>query len=605
MHTNSARQALRPRRKAGSGTPNQLDHQREIPPRAVCPRLLACAALGSLCYWAALPPLGWALLGWVAPVPWLWLARQSRLSGRRPYLVLYLAGAAFWLAAVHWLRLPHWATTFGWLALSLYLGVYLPLFVALVRTAWHRLRIPLPAAAPVAWAGLEYAQAHLLTGFSMASLPHSQYRWPLVLQICDLGGQYVLSFAMVLVASCVAAVLPDRDALTTKPRRLRLIKGTWLHLLTLGCTLTAVFAYGAYRLQQEAGVPGPRVALIQGSIDSEFKYDPRRQMQIMEQYLELSRRARQHRPDLLVWPETMCRNPLWSVAADAQAPSQFSGTLRELRREARATRAALEGLAAALGTPLIVGVDVYHFGRERVSHYNAAAYVDATGKLQPWYAKRHLVMFGEYVPLAGTFPWLYRLTPLPGGLEAGRALPIWRMGQAVFCPNVCFESCLPHVVRRQVEELCRQGAEPDVLLNLTNDGWFWGSSELDMHLACNVFRAVECRKPHLVAANTGISAWIDGSGRILARGPRRATAVLMADVQLDGRGSPYLWWGDAPAALCLCCCAVLALVGLWPRFRSRLRRSPQPSAVEPAPPCGPDSRTSAAHGGIQGGAARH
>ena len=81
-------------------------------------------------------------------------------------------------------------------------------------------------------------------------------------------------------------------------------------------------------------------------------------------------------------------------------------------------------------------------------------------------------------------------------------------------PNICYETVLSHVIRGQVNALTAEGREPDVLINLTNDGWFWGSSELDMHLACGVFRAVECRKPLLIAANTGFSAWIDGDGRI-------------------------------------------------------------------------------------------
>lgn len=571
MHLSLVRPAQRHRRATDLQAGGQADSLAGHPTGAGSWRaLLACAALGSLLYWASLPPLGWATLGWIAPTPWLWLARQRRLPGRWPYRAFYLAGVAFWLAALHWLRLPHWATSFGWLALSIYLGMYLPLFVALVRTALHRYRLPLPLAAPVLWAGLEYAQAHMLTGFSMASLAHSQYRWPLVLQVCDLGGQYVLSFLMVLVAASLAAALPHPEATRGTPFLKSLLhhQWPWPPLVSLACAWASVLGYGAYRLSQEASVAGPRVALIQGSIDSEFKYEPRRQMQIMDQYLRLSRQARaRFQPDLIVWPETMYRNPLWHVAPDATTPPHFDGTLADLQREARGTRAALESLAATLATPLIVGVDAYNVGPHRIDHYNAAAFIDHSGKLQPRYDKRHLVMFGEYVPLAETFPWLYRLTPLEGGLKPGKALPAWRLGNVVLCPNICFESCLAHLVRRQVQELARRGCEPDVLLNLTNDGWFWGSSELDMHLACNVFRAVECRKPHLVAANTGISAWIDSSGRILARGPRRDTAVLLADVRLDKRRSPYLLWGDWPAAVCLMFSIALAAAGTWFRFR--------------------------------------
>jgi apolipoprotein N-acyltransferase len=125
---------------------------------------------------------------------------------------------------------------------------------------------------------------------------------------------------------------------------------------------------------------------------------------------------------------------------------------------------------------------------------------------------------------------------------------------------------LSHVIRRQVGELAAAGTPPDVLVNLTNDGWFYGSSELDMHLVCGVFRAIECRKPLLIAANTGFSAWIDGNGRVLAQGPRRAPDTLLADVQVDLRHSLYLVYGDLPAGICLAGCVAVAIVGLaWRR----------------------------------------
>ncbi len=103
-----------------------------------------------------------------------------------------------------------------------------------------------------------------------------------------------------------------------------------------------------------------------------------------------------------------------------------------------------------------------------------------------------------------------------------------------------------------------------MLVNLTNDGWFWGSSELDMHLACGVFRAVEMRKPLLIAANTGFSAWIDSSGRILKQGPRRATDYIIANVAIDSRKSFYSLYGDLFAGFCLAACLVFAIAGFWP-----------------------------------------
>jgi len=195
------------------------------------------------------------------------------------------------------------------------------------------------------------------------------------------------------------------------------------------------------------------------------------------------------------------------------------------------------------------------------------------------YDKSHLVPFGEYVPWADRFAWLQRLTPLPGGgLTAGRGAAAFEVRGLRLAPHICYESVLSHLIRGQVNELARQGREPDVLVNLTNDGWFWGSSELDMHLACGVFRAVECRKPFLIAANTGFSAWIDADGRIRTPLHRRSEAIIFAEVGRESRKSWYLVHGDWPAGVCLALCGLAAVVGLWDRWAARCRRIDPPQA---------------------------
>ena len=100
-----------------------------------------------------------------------------------------------------------------------------------------------------------------------------------------------------------------------------------------------------------------------------------------------------------------------------------------------------------------------------------------------------------------------------------------------------------------------------------NDGWFWGSAELDQHLACGVFRAVECRKPLLVAANTGFSAWIDADGRIRSQAGRQQSQFLIAEPRLDDRQGCYVNQGDWLAGICLTFSLGLALVALLDRKR--------------------------------------
>src|SRR4029079_4400900 len=140
--------------------------------------------------------------------------------------------------------------------------------------------------------------------------------------------------------------------------------------------------------------------------------------------------------------------------------------------------------------------------------------------------------------------WLNKITPIETGLSSGDGPKAFDIAGLKFSPSICFESTIPHLIRGQLTRLDREKSPADVLINVTNDGWFWGTGMLDLHFRCGVFRAVENRKPVIVAANTGISAHVDGSGVIQQRGPKRLTEVLISPVRRDGRRSVYSMTGD-------------------------------------------------------------
>jgi apolipoprotein N-acyltransferase len=521
-------------------------------------RTLPLALTGSLLMWAALPPLELSLLAWLAPLPWLVLVRKEKLPGRRPHLSLWLAGFLFWMAAIHWLRLPHPATSIGWVALSFYLAFYVPAFVAFARPAVHRLRLPLVVVAPVVWTGLELARGHLLTGFSMGLLGHTQYWWIELIQISDFGGAYAVSFSVMFVAACLARILP----LEGQPR-------AFWPLVPAAALLAGLLFYGHATSSSTPTTLGPKVALIQGSIDTTLKADPNEVGQVHAQYIGLTQEALTAQPDidLIVWPETMCRATLIECPADARPGTGGDWrTISDMRLRAADSRGELHRFSEAIGKRMLLGVDTYEYGVSGAgTRYNSAVWVDPGQGVVDRYDKMHPVMFGEYVPFADRFPWLYRLTPLGSGIGAGERLPAFELDGTRLAANICFESAVPHLIRRQVAQLRARSEEPDILVNLTNDGWFWGSSELDMHLACGVFRAVELRKPFLIAANTGFSAWIDSHGRIVKQGPRRATGVIIASVLLDRRQSFYSTYGDIFSGFCLAASLLFAVAGLWPR----------------------------------------
>ncbi len=529
------------------------------------------ALVGAVLLWAALPPLDWGPLAFLGPAWWVLLIRRETLPGRRPYWALYGVGFLFWMATLHWLRLPHPATSLGWLALSAYFACYLPAFVVLGRIAVHRARVPVILAAPILWTGLELLRAHLFTGMTMASLGHTQYRWIELIQISDLAGAYGVGFLVMLVAACLGRMMP----IDGRPR-------AFWPLLPVGAALAAALVYGHVRTSDQLSEPVLRVALIQGSIDTVLDPEPGIYERVWREYVELSMLAKRKfgNLDLLVWPETTFPDTLVTYTTDARIPEGFEGTDAEFREYLAETAAhtpnAMGSMARALDTSLLLGVPTHHFGPEGVQRFNSAVFVDRSGGLLGRYDKTHLVLFGEYVPFANLLPWIQPLTPLPVSLNSGQGPVAFELNGVRLAANICYESVLPHVIRRQVNRLAAEKAEPDVLVNVTNDGWFWGSSELDMHLVCGVFRAVECRKPLLIAANTGFSAWIDGDGRIQCRGPRRASDALLAEVRLDPRHSPYLIYGDWLAGVCLLGCMAAAAWGLWNRWSVPRISAPEP-----------------------------
>ena len=559
-------------------------------PRAAWRRPAALAVAGALTMFLVQPPADLWALAWLAPLPWLLLVSEPPR-----WRLLWAAGFLHWLLAIHWLRLPHPATSIGWVALAAYLGCYLPLFIWAARRLVYRGRWWLVPAAGVAWMACEQLRGWVLGGFTFAGLGHTQWRWTALIQLADTAGAVgVCGVVMAGAAGMAAWLWPG----------LGWRRRVGESLVAAGI-VAAAWAYGEWRL---AGRPQQAerslgVLLVQGSIDTELKHDPAAVGDVIRHYDDLTLAGLAAwpaggRPDLVVWPETMWRAGLLEFAPDepldeavvaqllGPEPAGLGGAERAARTARCRTlleqerRDALAAYARRYGTTWLVGLDrqvVASGAPQGARHYNAALFLDAAGTPLACYDKMHPVMFGEYVPLADRFPFLQRLTPLPAGLTAGAAPVCVDVAGCRVAPTICYETALPDAMRGLVRALDRRGRRPDVIVNLTNDGWFWGSSELDMHLTAAIFRAVEVRTPIVIAANTGFSAAIDGCGRLLDRGPRRATATLRAVVHPDGRRSPWLAGGAVAGWACVAAVLAVAAGGVCGSGRD-CRRAPAPAA---------------------------
>ena len=246
------------------------------------------------------------------------------------------------------------------------------------------------------------------------------------------------------------------------------------------------------------------------------------------------------------------------------------------------TQNALAEHSQASGAALVMGLEAGVVEKDRLRVYNAAAFVRPDLGYVGRYDKNHRVIFGEYIPLKSVFPFFTNLTPFGAnfGIDAGEDVRLFEYAGYRIAPLICFEDTVPQLVRRMAAQSDEQGRECDVLVNLTNDAWFRGSSELDQHLITAAFRCVETRTPMVRSVNGGISAFIDGNGQIREpdqiqvltepleglrpslhpvdgmRDPatgswrRQFSGIIFGQAPLDPRTSLYTRYGDWFAMLC-------------------------------------------------------
>ena len=182
------------------------------------------------------------------------------------------------------------------------------------------------------------------------------------------------------------------------------------------------------------------------------------------------------------------------------------------------------------------------------------------------YDKIHLVLFGEYIPFLKYLPdsWEIKAVCAENVLGRGRGPTAFRVSpresaaRFILAPNICFESSIPHMIKAQIREYKAADADPDVLVNISHDGWFRCGKETDMHLATHVFRAIENRRSVISATHGGFSAWVDPAGRIRVKGKRGATEVVGVEL-VSVKGKRHGLYGNVDLAeTWSLCCACLA-----------------------------------------------
>jgi apolipoprotein N-acyltransferase len=488
---------------------------------------------------AAFPPwdIGW--IAFIAWVPLLVCLRDAR--GREAAGLGYAAGLVFYLATIWWVI--NTMTTYGRMplvlslvALVLLCGIlagYTAAFAWLLAAGRERLGLPdglLPVAAAALWTGLEFLRTYLFSGFPWALLGYTQYRQPTVRLLAAATGVYGISALVLLVNGAFAGMstcLLRRGGESSRRR------GVALHALVVGLVALGTLAYAWGLWRDVTGGPAIRVGLLQGNIDQSVKWDRRYQSRTLETYERLARLAAAERPSLVIWPET--------------ALPFFLRREPELGPRVRA-------FVAETRIPMLIGSP--DAGEDGLL-YNSAFFLGPDGAIRGRYDKRHLVPFGEYVPLQRVFFFLDKLVTGIGDFGRGRIATVFQGDGYRFSVMICYEVIFPAEVR----EFTQAGAE--FLVNITNDAWFGRSGAPYQHLAMAAMRAVENGSYLVRAANTGVTAVIAPTGAILAQTPLFVETNIVGTIHPRVGETPYTRYGDVLAWGCMVFLAGYGVALLW------------------------------------------
>lgn len=477
-----------------------------------------------------------ASIAWVALVPLLIaLLLPTRMENElRPLqaaIVGYICGILWYLGDCYWIYqtmylyggLPKPVAIGILLLFALYLGLYHALFAVTLNLAQGSLGVGAALIfAPAIWVSVELARSRI-TGFPWDLLGYSQINNLLLTRLAPIAGVMALSFVIVAINAALASFFLMKDK---RKIWIAAVASVLAILLQLGSPvgkhpLGEATDQTAVMLQEniEVGAPGrasrPLAASDALQAFSQLSLQPANSLSL----------HRGQPPTILIWPE---------------APSHFFTSDRNFL-------ASIGALARILNAPLIIGsigIEPSNQNANGYYEYDSAALFDATGTSHGHYDKIHLVPWGEYVPFKQFFSFAQKLTEGVGNMDPGTERSVFTTAGHTYGTFICYES----IFGDEVRHFTLNGAE--VLVNISDDGWYGDTGAPWQHLNMTRMRAIENHRWLLLDTNTGITTAIDPQGRTLLEAPRHTRGAYAFPFAFTEGLTFYARFGDWFAWLC-------------------------------------------------------
>jgi apolipoprotein N-acyltransferase len=463
---------------------------------------------------------------WIAFIPLFFLLDQIQ-KVRSAVFWSWMTGFLTYLLSALWLT--H-VTVLGYLLLCLILSFYFAIFGGVYKSFRVCKNFYGILFLSSLWVFLEYLRSLGPMGFPWFFLGYSQYHHLAFIQIASVGGGYCLSFLIVWVNRAIYELVfysvknHAFGAGGGLPRKCL--------LALVSCVFMAcVYGYGYDRLEKSTkkdDAPHIKIALIQGNIPQEEKWNPAQAKFILKKYEALTLEALKEKPDLLVWPET-------SLPSDLRKDKYLNHRIKKLAYQA--------------GCYLLLGGNDDRIDEEGIVT-NAAFLISPQGEIVDQYDKIHLVPYGEYVPGRKWTPWVGKITIGEIDFSPGHIFKVFQMSSFAFSSVICFEDVLVQHVRK----FAKAGAQ--FIVNVTNDAWFGKSQAAEQHLHLSRFSAIANGISLVRATNTGVSAFVSPYGKILQtihddRGERvEVEGIAVREIEVKSLETFYRKWGDIFSWMC-------------------------------------------------------